>query len=279
MSDSPQETQQLPEYETLLLSVADQVAVVELNRPDKANSMNAKMWDELRLCFQFLDDYAPVRAIVLAASGKYFCSGLDLSMFEGLVASKLEKARAAESFRRTILKMQNDLSAIEQCRKPVLAAIHGLCIGGGVDMVCCTDMRYCTEKAYFSIKEIDIGMTADVGTLQRLPKLIADGVVRELAYTGRKMFAEEAQQVGFVNKVFTDEQSLRAGVMEIARQIASKSPLAMRGTKESILYSRDHSVADSLNQIATWNAGILSVDDVMKAVAAQMEGKTAEFDD
>ena len=139
--------------------------------------------------------------------------------------------------RRTILRLQGNLTAIEKCRVPVLAAIHNTCIGGGVDMTCCADMRYATEDAYFSIREIDIGMTADVGTLQRLPKIIPDGVVRELAYTGRNMDAEEAREVGFVNRVFEDRDTMLREVTALARSIAKKSPLAMRGSKEMLLYS------------------------------------------
>jgi enoyl-CoA hydratase len=159
----------------------------------------------------------------------------------------------------------------------VLAAIHNGCIGGGVDLVCCADMRYASADAYFCIKEIDIGMVADVGTLQRLPKLIGEGLARELAYTGRKLDAEEARQIGYVNRVFADRDALLAGVMEIAAEIASKSPLSIRGTKEMINYTRDHSVADSLNFIATWNAGMLLSNDIQAAIMASMAKQKAEF--
>jgi hypothetical protein len=171
-----------PTYETLELSIEEQVATVCLNRPDKANSMNAAMWEELQQCFEWLDAEPSVRAVILAGNGKHFCAGLDLAMFGGLQGSSEEPARRAEHLRRTILRLQDNLSAIEKCRVPVLAAIHSTCIGGGVDMTCCADMRYATEDAYFSIREIDIGMTADVGTLQRLPRILPDGVIRELAY-------------------------------------------------------------------------------------------------
>ena len=140
-------------------------------------------------------------------------------------------------------------------------------------------MRYATEDAWFAIREIDIGMTADVGTLQRMPKLIADGVVRELAYTGRNMDAEEAREVGFVNRVYENRETMLREVTDLARSIARKSPLAVRGTKEMLLYSRDHSVQDGLNHIATWNAGMLSQADLMAGVQAQAEKKTASFED
>lgn len=270
----------LPTLQTLSIDIDGHVAVVHLNRPDKANAMNAAMWVELQTCFEWIDQEPSVRVAVLAANGKLFCAGIDLALFGEITQVQMpDRARFAEHMRRTILQMQGNLTAIERCRKPVLAAIHGGCIGGGVDIVCCADMRYCSADAFFSIKEIDIGMTADVGTLQRMPKLVSDGLVRELAYTGRNMDAAEAKQVGFVNQVFADRDALLAGVLAIAQQIAAKSPLAIRGTKETILYTRDHSVADGLNFIATWNAGMLSTDDVMKAIAARMEKRSPLFDD
>ena len=268
-----------PSFETLELHIEKQVATVCLNRPDKANSMNATMWTELQACFEWLDEEPTVRAVILAGNGKHFCGGLDLAMFGGLHGASPEPARRAEHLRRTILRLQGNLSAIEKCRKPVLAAIHNTCIGGGVDMTCCADMRYATEDAYFSIREIDIGMTADVGTLQRLPKIIPDGVVRELAYTGRDMDAEEAREVGYVNRVFEDRETMLREVTAIARSIAKKSPLAMRGSKEMLLYSRDHSVAEGLNYIATWNSGMLSQADLQAGMQAQMEKKQALYED
>jgi len=217
--------------------------------------------------------------VILAGNGKHFCAGLDLAMFGGLHGVSQTPSRRAEHLRRTILRLQGNLTAIEKCRKPVLAAIHHTCIGGGVDMTCCADMRYATEDAFFSIREIDIGMTADVGTLQRLPRIIPDGVVRELAYTGRDMDAEEAREVGFVNRVFSDREVMLREVTAIARDIASKSPLAMRGSKEMLLYARDHSVAEGLNYIATWNAGMLCQADLEAGMQAQMSSTQAVYED
>ena len=268
-----------PSFETLDLSIEDQVATVCLNRPDKANSMNAAMWDELQSCFEWLDAEPSVRAVILAGNGKHFCAGLDLAMFGSLSGTSSDPARRAEHLRRTILRLQDNLSAIEKCRVPVLAALHNTCIGGGVDMTCCADMRYATQDAYFSIKEVDIGMTADVGTLQRLPRLIPDGVVRELAYTGRKLGAQEACEVGFVNRVFADRETMMSEVTAIAKSIASKAPLAVRGSKEMLLYSRDHSVAEGLNYIATWNAGMLSQADLEAGMQAQVNKTQAQYED
>jgi len=268
-----------PSFESLALQVEEHVATVALNRPDKANSMNAAMWDELQRCFEWLDDEPGVRAVVLTGNGKHFCAGLDLSMFGGLHGASTEPARRAEHLRRTILKMQDNLSSLEKCRKPVLAAIHNTCIGGGVDLVCCADMRYATEDAYFSVREIDIGMAADVGSLQRLPKLMPDGIVRELAYTGRDMDAEEAREVGFVNRVFEDRATMLREVSKIAHTIAKKSPLAIRGSKEMLLHARDHSVQEGLNYVATWNSGMLSETDLRAGIGAQAQKKTAVYED
>jgi enoyl-CoA hydratase len=268
-----------PSFETLELQLDAHVATVYLNRPDKANSMNAAMWAELQQCFEWLDAEPQVRAVVLAGHGKHFCAGLDLAMFADANGDSADPARRAETLRRTILRLQGNLTAIEQCRKPVLAAIHSTCIGGGVDMTCCCDMRYASADAYFSIREIDIGMTADVGTLQRMPRIVPEALVRELAYTGRNMDAEEARQLGFVNRVFENREVLLSEVQAIARDIASKSPLAIRGSKEMLNYVRDHSVADGLNYIATWNAGMLSQQDLAAGMQAQAARTAAEYED
>lgn len=269
----------LANLNTISVEYDGHVATVWLNRPEKANAMTMEMWSELGECFESLDAIPSVRAIVLAAKGKHFCAGIDLSVFGDLVNNDLEPARKAEQLRLLIKRLQSNLTAIEACRKPVLAAIHSGCLGGGVDMICCTDMRYSTEDAYFSIKEIDIGMTADVGTLQRLPKLIGDGLVRELTYTGRNFSSDEALQSGLINRTFKDKDELIEEVQAIAHQISEKSPLAIRGCKEMLIYSRDHSVPEGLNYISTWNAGMLSVEDVMTAMSAQMENKKPEFKD
>jgi enoyl-CoA hydratase len=268
-----------PGYATLALSIEDGVAQVTLNRPDKANSMNDPMWRELQACFEWLDAATEVRAVVLAGEGRHFCAGIDLAAFADLHGDGADPARRAETFRQTVLRMQGNLTAIERCRKPVLAAIHSTCIGGAIDMVTCCDMRYASEDAWFSVREVDIGMVADVGTLQRLPGLIPEGIARELAYTGRNMGAAEAREVGLVNRVFQDRETLLAEVHAIARQIAEKSPLVIRGTKEMLLYTRDHGVAAGLNYVATWNAGMISQRDLEEGISAQSEKRAASYDD
>jgi enoyl-CoA hydratase len=267
------------QFDTLSLVIEARVATVRLNRPDKANAMNAAMWAELQTCFEWLDDEPGVRAVILAANGPHFCAGIDLKMFPGLKGESADPARRAEHFRRVVLRLQDNLSALEKCRKPVLAAIHHTCLGGGVDLTCCCDMRYASADAFFAIREIDIGLTADVGTLQRLPQLVPAGVARELAYTGRDFGADEACRLGFVNRVFPDRETLYREVRAIAERIAAKSPLAIRGTKEMLIYARDHSVADGLNHVATWNASMLSETDLKAGLDAQTEGGEAQYED
>ncbi|MBB5205545.1 enoyl-CoA hydratase [Inhella inkyongensis] len=265
----------LPVFETLLVRLHGAVAQIALNRPDKANAMNWAMWQDIRSAMQWADRTPEVRAVVLKGEGTHFTAGIDLGMMAGLQGQIQDdcEARLREKLRGLILELQDTLSSLERCRKPVLAAVHGACLGGGIDLICCADMRYCSAEAEFAIKEIDIGMVADVGTLQRLPKLIgSQGLVRELAFTGRKVGAQEALALGLVNRVFETPSELEAGVLDLAQQIASKSPLAVRGTKQALNYARDHSVADGLEQIASWNAAMLLSEDLM---AAMMSGKGA----
>ncbi len=277
---SPQSDIVTPEYTTISVTQCQAVALVELNRPEKANALNLAMWEELKAAMEWADAQSSVRVVILQGAGNHFCSGIDLMDFSSVMTSKEKcEGRKRESLRQMVLKLQGCLTAIESCRKPVVAAIHGGCIGGGVDMVSCCDMRYVSEDAYFQIKEIDIGMTADVGTLQRLPHIIQDGLMRELAYTGRKVRSEEAVRVGLANHAYANKEELFASVEETAHIIAAKSPLAIRGTKEMIKYSRDHSVADSLNYVATWNAAMLISEDIQEAMMAQMQKREPKFKD
>ncbi|MES3024944.1 MAG: crotonase/enoyl-CoA hydratase family protein [Pseudomonadota bacterium] len=268
-------------YQTLSVTLEQHVAVIRLNRPDKANAMNMQMWQELRTAFQWVDNTPEARVAVLEGEGNQFTSGIDLTMMMGLGAQIHNDCdgRTREALRRLILDLQDTLTSLERCRKPVLAAVHGACVGGGIDLITCADMRYCSADAWFSIMEIDIGMTADVGTLQRLPRLIGEGMARELAYTGRKVDAAEAREIRLVNRVFASREALGAGVREIAAGIAAKSPLSIRGVKEMITYARDHSVADGLNYVATWNAAMLMSNDLQEAMMARMGKREPNFKD
>ena len=244
--------------------------------------MNRAMWTELRTTFRYLDALPAARVIVLTAAGKNFTAGIDLEMLMSVGAvDKTDPCpgRVRETLRLQILELQDVISALDHCRKPVLAAIHGACVGGGVDLVTAADMRYCTEDARFVVKEIDLGLVADVGTLQRLPKIIGDGTAREMSYTGRPVAGPEAKEIGLVNRCYPTREAMLDGVRGLAKQIASKSPLAMRGTKEMIKYTRDHTVSDSLNMMAIWNAGLLVSEDLMEAFSAAKEKRPAKFRD
>jgi enoyl-CoA hydratase len=268
---------------TLSLDVAGHVAELRLDRPDKLNTMTLAFWQEMVDAFAEIEVRPEVRAVVISAAGPHFTAGLDLDDFAGLMAEladpRRERGRVGDQVRRLVLEMQETFNVIERCRVPVLAAVQGACIGGGVDMVAACDARYCAADAYFRIQEINIGIVADVGTLQRLPHLMPAGMVRELAYTGARLPAERALALGLVNQVFADQAALLAGVRALAREIAAKSPLAVSGTKRMLNYARDHSVADSLDYVATWQAGMLVNGDVGEALAAAREKRAAEFPD
>lgn len=270
----------MSDYKAFRIELVGKIAHVQINRPDKVNAMNADFWREIIEIFQWVDDNDAVRVVVLSGAGKHFSSGIDLMLLAS-VGAQLGKdvGRNATTLRRKILELQASFNAVDNCRKPVLAAIQGYCIGGAIDLVSACDMRYCTVDAQFSIKEVDMGMAADVGTLQRLPRIIGDGMMRELAYTGRSIDGHEAVRIGLANRAYDNYEALLAGVMEIAEQIAAKSPIAVRGTKEMIRYMRDHRVEDGLEYIATWNAAMLQSEDLRLAMAAHMTKQKPEFAD
>jgi enoyl-CoA hydratase len=267
-------------YECFTVEVKDHIAHLQLSRPDALNSMNKAFWIELPQCVREIEAAAEARVIVISSTGKHFSAGMDLGVFSDSSAMPMggDPGRMGEALRRLVLDLQASLSSLEQVRIPVLAAIHGGCIGGALDMVCAADSRYCSADAYFTIKETELGMTADVGTLQRLPKLMPQGVVRELAYTGRKFTAQEAKALGFVNEVYESQQAMLDGVMAIAAQIAANSPLAVSGCKEMLNYSRDHSVEDSLKYMATWQSGMFRPGDMMKSFQAKAMKQAPEFE-
>ncbi|WP_159467160.1 crotonase/enoyl-CoA hydratase family protein [Dyadobacter sp. 3J3] len=264
-------------YETISFTVENNIALVKLNRPEKANALNALAWKELKSIFEELDQNDEVRVIVLSGSGKHFCSGIDVSLLADLIKPEESDVRQREKIRKLIIELQSSVTAIELCSKPVIAAIKGGCIGAGVDIICACDMRYATQDAFFTIKEIDMGMVADLGTLQRLPKLIADGFAREMAFTGREVFGAEAERIGLVNKCYETVDMLFSSVTEIAATIASKSPVSIRGTKHILNHSRDHSVADGLQYMATWNAAMLISEDFKEVFKAKSEKRFPDF--
>lgn len=266
-------------YQYFQVAIDQYIAQVNFNRPDKANALHLPAWEELQTVFEALDQDESVRVVVLSGTGKHFCAGMDLEALMNIQQFQQVdcEGRKREQLRQFILKLQRTINALEACRKPVLAAVTGACVGGGLDILAACDIRYCSEDAYFSIKEIDLGMVADLGSLQRLPSIIGPGKTAELAYTGRNVSGQEAARIGLVNHCYPDIEGLKAGVMKIARSIAEKSPLSTRGIKEVLLYARDHSVSDSLNQISIWNAAMFLSNDLEEAFRAALAKRPPEF--
>lgn len=271
------------------VDIRDNIAHIVLSRPEKLNSMNPAFWDELPQIVADIDDNARARVIVISSTGPHFTAGLDLDSFMASDSESADADNAAntpdpkrhrikgERFYQNVKRMQKTFNCLEDSRVPVLIAIQGGCIGGGVDFATACDMRYASAEAFFTIYEINIGMTADVGTFPRLVKLIPEGIVKELAYTGRRMSAQEAKDVGLVNHVYETQADMLAGVMEIAKEIASKAPLAIYGCKRMINYSRDHNTADGLDYISIWNASMLQSEEMVEAISAKAEKRDGDF--
>jgi len=267
-------------YTTFSIDIQNHIATLTLNQPDRANAMTRAFWEEMPQAMHELDENADCRVIIIRGAGKHFSAGIDLSMLaeiQQMMSSKEETGRIREKLRRWILSLQDAFSAIEKCRKPTLAMIHGACIGGAIDLITACDMRYATEDARFCVKEIDLAIVADVGTLQRLPRIVSEGIARELAFTGKTISGKEAATIHLVNSVYPTQEALQTAVVEIATQIASKSPLAIRGTKEVLNYSRDHNTHDSLNYVATWNSAMLFSQDTAEAMMANTQKRTPNF--
>ncbi|XP_005086259.1 delta(3,5)-Delta(2,4)-dienoyl-CoA isomerase, mitochondrial [Mesocricetus auratus] len=261
-------------YESIQVTSAQKhVLHVQLNRPEKRNAMNKAFWRELVECFQKISEDSDCRAVVLSGAGKMFSSGIDVvDMAHLLQTPGDDAARMAWHLRDLIGKFQKTFTVIEKCPKPVIAAIHGGCIGGAVDLITACDIRYCAQDAFFQVKEVDLGLAADVGTLQRLPKVIGNrSLVNELTFTARKMMADEALDSGLVSRVFPDKEHLLNAAFALAAEISSKSPVAVQGSKINLVYSRDHSVDESLDYMATWNMSMLQTQDIIKSVQAAME--------
>lgn len=264
------------------LSIENNIAHIVLNRPEAMNSMPRAFWNELPALVHDIDDHAKARVIVISSTGKHFTAGMDLSVFtdgEGVGAGGGDAYSRAEAFRQFVLTLQGSFNCLDNARMPVLVAIQGGCIGGGVDFVSACDIRYATDDAFFQIQEINIGMTADVGTFPRLCKLIPEGWVRELAYAGRRLPAQRAKEIGLINETFPSQEAMLAHVMEIAAEIASKAPVAVAGSKRMINYARDHTIADGLDYIATWQAGMFAPPHMMEAFAAKAQKRAPNFAD
>ena len=273
----------MSKYSCFDIKTKDHVCNMVLNRPNELNTMTRDFWVELADALEEINRDSDVRVVILSSTGKHFCAGMDLSAFSNGVDdipddSKPDHARVGEVLYRTAKELQGYISKLEQIRVPVIAAVHGGVIGGALDLITACDMRFASNDAFFCIQEINIGMAADVGTLQRLPKIIPDSKMREMAYSGRRMLADEAKDSGLVGEVYETHDEMMNAVNKLATEIASKSPVAIYGLKAVMNYSRDHNVSDSLDFNALWSGAMLSQKDMTEAMTAQMEKRDASFD-
>ena len=241
---------------------------VQLNRPDKRNALTIEMWEEIGQCFNELSDDSDCRAIIISGNGKIFCAGIDISAFLQIVPKQSDIAHKALYLMDVLAKFQRAFTTLESCKKPVIAAIHSGCVGGGVDLVTAADIRLISSDSFFQVKEVDIGIAADVGTLQRLPKIIGNqSAVNEMCLTARRVYADEAMKLGLASRMYVDKTSLLDGAFALAKTIASKSPVAVQGTKANLVYSRNHSVEEGLRYVATWNSAMLLGNDPVTAIS------------
>ncbi|MEM0986894.1 MAG: enoyl-CoA hydratase-related protein [Pseudomonadota bacterium] len=265
-------------YDCFDVTIEDKVAHLVLKRGDALNTMTKAFWNELPEIVEAIDSDALARVIVISSTGKHFSAGMDLANFAG--GEKYhDHYVAAEAFRSNIAKIQSSFNALENARVPVLFALQGGVIGGAIDMVCAGDIRWCTTDTFFTIAEINIAMTADVGTFPRLQQIIPLGWVKELAYTGRKLTAQDAERIGLVNGVFDTHEAMLAHVLDTAREIASKNPIAVTGSKVLINYGRDHTTADTLDYIGVWNASMLAPPHMKEAFEAKTERREPVYPD
>ncbi len=271
-------------YKCFDLNVSENIANLIFSRPDELNTMSRDFWVELGDVLDEINRNSDIRVVVMSSTGKHFCAGMDLNAFSNGVDNipgnkKPDSARVGEAVYRVAKELQEYISTLEKIRVPVIAAIQGGCIGGAVDLVTACDIRLASNDAFFCIQEVNIGMAADVGTLQRLPRIIPDSKMRELAYTGRRMYADEAKETGLVSDTYDGQDKMLEAACSLAKEIASKSPVAIYGLKAVMNYSRDHSVKDGLEYNALWSGAMLSQKDMTEAMTANMEKREASFND
>src|ERR1700683_2361278 len=275
------------ESPVLTIERRDEVATVWLDRPEARNAMGQALWRDLPLAMKAVGEDTAVRVVVVAAKGPHFSVGLDLKAMGGLLtdgSGAAEDAGAVPSAavragraRADILRYQAAITAVAQCPKPVIAAVHGYCIGGGVDLIAACDIRLASADAIFSVREAKVAIVADLGSLQRLPAIIGAGHVAELAFTGKDIDAERARAIGLVNDVAADVEGLMKAAYELAGEIAAHSPLAGQGANAVPAPNEGRTVAEGLNYVATWNAGMLASDDLVEAMTAFMERRSPKF--
>lgn len=262
------------------VTIADRVAEVRLTGPGKGNAMGPDFWSELPVLFGQLDADPDVRAVVLTGSGKHFSYGLDLVAMGGTLATVLADGAQAgprTEFLDSLRRLQNAITAVADCRKPVIAAVSGWCIGGGVDLISAADIRYASADARFSVREVKVGMVADVGSLARLPLILSDGHLRELALTGKDIDAARAEKIGLVNDVADDQDAVLALARATAAEIAANPPLVVHGIKAVLDHTRSAAVHDSLRYVAAWNSAFLPSKDLTEAITAVFEKRTPDF--
>jgi enoyl-CoA hydratase len=257
----------------------DHVATLWLDSPERRNAMGPAFWEELPLRMRELSDDPEVRAVVIAARGPHFTVGLDLKAFGnfGGVGGDGSPAARHQVALRAVKRMQASITAVADCPKPVIAAVHGYCIGGGIDLITACDVRLASPDAVFSVRETRIAIVADVGTLQRLPGIVGRGHVAELCFTGKDISAARAKEIGLVNDVATDAAGAQAAARAMAEEIAANSPLAVQGTKAVLRACEGRSVADGLDYVAVWNAGAIQSKDLMEAMTAFLEKRPPRF--
>lgn len=259
------------------LTQTDHIAHLVLNCPDTLNTMHPVFWRELDTVLSQIHRDGTARVLVLSSTGKHFSAGMSLEVFGSAIAMDDASPEGRAAIFDLLTDMQATFNKLDSLRIPVIAAIHGGCIGGAVDMVTACCLRYATQDAFFCIQEINIGMVADIGTLQRLPKLIPPAIAKEYAYTGRRMPAAKALQYGLVNQVLGSHDDMLAAAMQAAQEIAAKPPVAIWGTKQALHYARDHSTDDALKQMGWLQAGIWSNAHVREAVLASQGKRAGNF--
>jgi enoyl-CoA hydratase len=262
------------------VEIDNSIAHIRFNRPEKRNSMNEDFWTMFPKEVEELDDSGEIRALIVSSTGPHFSAGIDLSMFkDDIVENETdnEMGRSRGYFLQQLKFLQNAVSCLEAARFPVVTAVQGGCIGGGIDLITAADIRICTKDAFFLIEEINVGLAADIGTIQRLPKIIPAGIAREWTMLGEKVSADRAKEVGLVSSLHDNHEEMMKNAFEIAEKLASKTPLAMWVTKETLNYSRDHTVKESLENVALWNAATLHKEDVMSTMTSKMQKKKPEY--
>ena len=262
------------------VEINNSIAHIRFNRPEKRNSMNEDFWTMFPNEVEELDDSGEIRALIVSSTGPHFSAGIDLSMFkDDIVESETDNeiGRSRGYFLQQLKFLQNAVSCLEAARFPVVTAVQGGCIGGGIDLITAADIRICTTDAFFLIEEINVGLAADIGTIQRLPKIIPAGIAREWTMLGEKVSADRAKEVGLVSSLHDSHEEMMKNAFEIAEKLASKTPLAMWVTKETLNYSRDHTVKESLENVALWNAATLHKEDVMSTMMSKMQKKKPEY--